>query len=360
MRTLSIFSMLAWAGAALSQEPRAVVLATNRDGRVEVFNALTLATLGTLAIHPLAESTSASPDGRTLYIAQESESTPGGCCGLFALDLETRRMCPVISPSLFGAPSPDGRFLFTQRGNSGIDVFDARTLQRLPTMKAPGVYSLHPSPGGQWLFGVTNWPAPSLDIFDVERGALAHRLPLPEGPATGAWAGDRFYVFSYGDQGGQLWAVGPDDRTLPPAKPIYWDLPGSCDEPMPLMLAGARDSLFLAEAFGFKVDRRRACPDTVHGGIYVIEPSSGRVHDYIGGEVYVNRMVASADGRTLYVLDSFGPDEKEGTRLLRLDVRTGRILASRESHPGVWNLALAQIPDNLIPRGRVQAVACRH
>jgi len=358
MRTLSILSLLVLAGAALSQEPRAVVLATNRDGRVEVLDALTLANLGALAVNSLAESTGASPDGRTLYIAQEGESTPGGCCGLFAFDLETRQMCSIISPAMFGAPSRDGRFLFTQRGNGGVDMYDARTLQRLPTMKAPGVYSLHPSPDGRWLFGVTNWPAPSVDIFDVDRGTLAHRLPLPEGPATGAWAGDRFYVFSYGDQGGRLWTVDPDDKVLPPPEPLYWDLRGSCDEPMPLMLAGARDRLFLAEAFGFKVDRRRACPDTAAGGVYVIEP--GRAQYHIGGEVYANRMAPSADGRTLYVLDSFGPDEKEGTRLLRLDVRTGRVLASRESHPGVWNLALARIPDNLIPHGRVQAEACRH
>ena len=284
---------------------------------------------------------------------------PGGCCGLFALNLEARRMCFLTAPALFGTPSQDGRFLFTQRSSDGVDVFDAKLLTRLPSMKAPGAYSLHPSPDGRWMLGVTNAPEPSVDVFDVSRQMLVRRIPLPEGPAMGTWAGDRFYVYSHNETGGKLWRVNPATTALPDAKPVRLpDLHGNCGENLMLMLAGAPDRLFLAEAFGFKQDRRRACSRDAHGGIYVIDPSSGVIQDYIAEQVYVNRMAVAHDGHELYVLDSSGPDEQGLVRVLRLDARTGGVLARRESRPGIWNLALANIPSSLIPHGRVRAEAC--
>ncbi len=361
MRTLSMLWILGLAaGVAFPQEPRSVVLTATRAGRVGILDAHSLTTLGSLTVNRLAESISASPDGRTLYVAQESESTPGGCCGLFSIDLATRRMCLLVAPALYAAPSPDGRFLFTQQGNEGVDVFDARLLARLPSMKAPGAYSLHPSPDGRWLLGMTNTPAPSVDVFDVAGGGLARRIPLPAGPAMGAWAGDRFYVYSHDENGGKLWRVNPESTALPPAKPVDLpDLHGDCAESVLLMLAGAPNRLFIAEAFGFKLDRRRACANQTRGGIYRIDPSSGRVEDYIGDGIHVNRMAVGRDGRDLYVLDSFGPDEQGGVRLLRLDSSSGRFLASHESQPGIWNLALADIPTALIPHGGAHAWKCQ-
>jgi hypothetical protein len=298
------------------------------------------------------ESVSASPDGRTLYVAQESEATAGGCCGLFSLDLATRQMCFLMAPALYSAPSQDGRFLFTQQGNEGVEVFDAKLLTRLPSIKAPGAYSLHPSPDGRWLLGVTNSPAPSVDVFDVGRGVLARRIAIPSGPAMGAWAGDRFYVYSHDESGGKLWRVNPESTELPAAKSVHLpDLHGDCTQGVLLMMAGSQNRLFIAEAFGFKLDRRRACAQEARGGIYVIDASSGGVADYINEAVYVNRMAAARDGHELFVMDSSGPDE-DGIRLLRIDSTSGRVLASRESQPGVWNLALANIPAALIPRGR--------
>jgi sugar lactone lactonase YvrE len=344
------------AGAAFPQS-RSVVLAATHAGRVEILDAQSLGTVGSLAVNGQTESVSASPDGRTLYVAQEKEAVPGGCCGLFSLDLATRRMCFLIAPALYGAPSQDGRYLFTQQGSDSVEVFDARLLARLPGMKAPGAYSLHPSPDGQWLLGVTNTPAPAVDVFDAGRGALARRIPLPAGPAMGAWAGDRFYVYSHNESGGKLWRVNPESTALPPARSVNLpDIHGECSEGVLLMMAGAPNRLFIAEAFGFKLDRRRACAEQAHGGIYAVDPSTGGVEE-IGEEVYVNRMAVARDGREVYVLDSFGPDEQR-VRLLRLDARTGRVLASRESQPGVWNLALANIPEALIPHGRAHAATC--
>jgi hypothetical protein len=357
MRTFFTLPMLLLAVAAARAEDPLVVLAAARTGHIEFFDA-NLFPLGAIGVNQLVESVTASPDGRRLYIAQESQRASGACCGLFSLDLETLKMCFLTAPALFGAPSPDGNFLFTQ-GEVGVDIFNARTLSRLSTMKAPGAYNLQPSPGGRWLFGVTNSPKPSLDIFDTKSATLARRLPMPAGPVTGAWAGDRFYLFNYSSDGspgkGWLWSVRPENGELLSDGSIGLpDLHGACNEPVLLMLAGAPDRLFLAEAFGFKVDRRRACPDLPLGGIYTIQLSTGQVSK-IAESVHVNRMAATQDGRELYVLQSAGRSRKGDASLLRIDIATGRVLNTVALEPGDWNLALAHIPPALIPRGNLHA-----
>jgi hypothetical protein len=351
-------SLLLLASTAAAQAPL-VVVAAARTGQIQIFEAATLTPLGDFRVNQPVESVSASPDGRRLYIAQEEPAKPGDCCGLFTLDLETRNMCFLAAPALFGAPSPDGRFLFTQSGQ-GIDMFDARTLNRLPTMKAPGAYNLQPSPDGRWLLGITNSPQPSLDVFDMAASAMVRRLLIPAKPVTGAWVGDRFYLFSYGGGSspgtGWLWSVRPEDTELVAARRVDLpDLHAGCNEPVLLMLAGARDRLFLAEAFGFKVDRRGACPNTPMGGIYAIQPSTGQV-SRIAESVEVNRMVVTPDGRDLYVLEPGNPKSHSRTvRLLHIDALGNRERIGVPLPAGDWNLALAHIPAALIPSGRMRS-----
>ena len=352
MRAVFTVPILLLAAAAAFAEDPLVVLAASRTGRIEFFDAR-LGALGVIGVKPQLESVTASPDGHRLYIAQESEWTRNTCCGLYSLDLETRSMCFVAAPALFGAPSPDGNYLFTQ-GDRGVDVFD-RALNRLPTMKAPGAYNLQPSPDGQWLLGITNAPKlSSLDIFDLKARALVRRLPISPAPVTGAWAGDRFYLFAYSAHAGRgtgwLWNVRPEDTELAPGRIQLPDLHGGCHEPVLLMLAGAPDRLFVAEAFGFKVDRRLACPDAARGGVYVIQPSTGHV-GLLAESVYVNRMAVTPDGRDLFALQSGGLG---GNDLVHVDTRNGNMYRI-ELPSGDWNLALAHIPPALIPRGYVRA-----
>jgi hypothetical protein len=352
MRTpVTILIALLTIAAAWAQDMRQVVLAAARAGRIEAYDEA-LQPLGSIGVNSDLESMSASPDGRTLYLAQEHS---GSCCGLYALNLETRAMCPFVSPALFGTPSPDNRLVFTQDGRHGVSAFDALTLKPVAFMKSGGAYNLQPSPDGRWLLGITNSPATSVDVFDLTVGTLVRRIGIPLGPATGIWAGNQFYVFSYGLPGvGQLWSVNPQDNRPHPARQIQLpDLHGGCNVPVLLMLAGAPGRLFLAEAYGFNVDRRRACPDAP-GGIYGIDPASGRV-DAIARSVHVNRLAVSRDSGDLYVIES-GP-----ARLLRLDARTGRTLAAATLDAGDWSLALATIPRPLVPRGYVRAAAafCR-
>jgi hypothetical protein len=199
-----------------------------------------------------------------------------------------------------------------------------------------------------------------VDIFDLQAKAMVRRLPIPAGPATGAWAGDRFCIFSYGPGKSQLWSVKPEDTELSPAKPIVLpDLHGACNEPVLLTMVGAADRLYLAEAFGFKLDRRRACPDTPRGGIYAINLSTGRV-DQIAVGVRVNRMAVTPDGDGLYVLESIGRSPQRGVSLMRIDPakRNGVFnSADRILEPGDWNLTLAHIPPALIPRGNLHAAS---
>jgi len=171
----------------------------------------------------------------------------------------------------------------------------------------------------------------------------------------GAWVGNWFYVYSHGEDGGKLWRIDYRTTELPPAKRVHLpDLHGDCTQNLLLMMTAGNRQLFIAEAFGYKLDRRRACAQEARGGIYVIDPASGSVQDYMQGGVYVNRMAAARDRSELFVLESTGPDE-QGVRLLGLDPNSGRVLASRDLQAGVWNLAVAKIPAALIPRGRTRA-----
>lgn len=356
MRAFFTVSIMLLAAAAAFADDPLVVMAAASTGHIDFFDAA-LAPIGGIGVNQV-ESVTASPDGHRLYVAQYKHTNSDRCCGLFSLDLDTRKSCLLTEPALFAAPSPDGRFLFTQ-GKGGVDVFDGPTLSRLTTMKAPGAYNLQPSPDGRWLLGVTNSPSSSLDIFDMTSGTLARSLPLPASPVTGAWAGDRFYLLSYGrgPRGtGWLWSVRPEDAHLPATQEIALpDLHGGCNEPVLLTLAGAPDRLFLAEAFGFKLDRRLNCQSAVHEGIYVIHLPSGRV-GHIAPSVRVNRMAVSPDGRDLYVIHSSDPIGVNA-RLIRIDIGSGHVLQNVSLEGGDWNLSLAHIPPALIPHGNIRSLA---
>jgi len=329
--------------ASFAEDPL-VVLAASREGRIEVFSQ-TLDHVGSVRVNRPIESVSANPNGRTLYISL-GNSHSQECCDLYALDLDTFEMCSRIPHALFAVPSIDGRELFTQTGNT-VDVVDAATFYPV-SIRAAGPYNLQPSPDGRWLFGITNSPEPSLDIFDVRATELTRRLKIPTiAPATAAWAGDRFCIFSYTGAGeGRLWEARAQRRELGPAKTILLpDLHGSCNEPMLLMLAGAEDKLFLAEAFGHKVDRRAACPDRVPGGIFAIRLSTGTAMP-MADSIHANRMVATPDGQDLYVIDSSSYVKYSEKRLVHISNRGTR---SINLNPGEWSLSLAHIPPARLP-----------
>ena len=72
--------------------------------------------------------------------------------------------------------------------------FSVLTLQQepgIPRLVAPGVYTLSFSPDGRLLFGVSNFPTPTLDIFDFAERKLVQCFSAPQGFAVlGTWIGD--------------------------------------------------------------------------------------------------------------------------------------------------------------------------
>ena len=252
MRTLFPLFLLLAANVSAAED-QYVVLASSRAGRIEVFSR-GLNRMGTIGVNQMLETVSASPDGRTLYLGQQD--------GLYSLDMEAHRMCPMGRPSAYVYPGPDGHDIYIQMP-SGVERLDSQTLRSNPfSIKTSTPYTLQPSPDGKWILGINNAGKPVLDVFEMEHGVRDHQIEIPSGPAVGSWGGSNYYIFSYAGYGkGQLWNVSPSDKELKNPKEVQLpDLHGGCNQPVLLMLAGAEKRLYLTEAFGYKMDRRSACP----------------------------------------------------------------------------------------------------
>lgn len=356
------------------EETREVILATQRNRRLHVFDAATLEPLGHFAVGNLAHTVSPSPNGRTLFIEQAMPSDPNGCCALFALDLETRKMCRLIEPSGLGVVTPDSQRLFIQRGNVGIDVFNAQTLVRMPTVATPNQYRLYPSPDSRWLFGITtgvNGQGPSLDVFDLKQAMLIRRLPFPKDLPSfeklrqstwawpdGAWLGDHFYLYAHDGKQANLWPVTPGTTTL--SSSIKLPLPDLADIDQPILhsLRAAGERLFLYEQFGTKIDRRRNYRK-VTGGLFVIEPRSGKVIAHLAPSIEFARLIVSPDGRRLYGIASGPTDWRGPVRLIQLDATSGAVITERTLEDDVWFISLAALPKSLVPTGEVRPIPCQ-
>ena len=355
MRLLWVFAFLVFSAFA-ADDGQNVILATRRAGRVEVFDAATLQPLGAIGVDRLAESIATSPDGRTLFIAQQMQSVRNSCCALFALNLATKEMCFLREPSMKATPSRDGQKLFFQRGNVGIEVFDARTFARLPTITAPGVYALHPSPDGRWLIGTTNWKGPAVDIFDLASNSQVRHIEVPHESSSGAWDGSRFLLYGLDGHEGALWTLTPQSTTLGAAvKVALPDVPADC-QPKSLAVGGGH--LFLYDLFGGKLDPRDDCGTKAQGGVFEIEASTGAVVSHLAPSQYFGRLAVSADGERLYGISL--TNGWTGIRLVEVDRGTGEVVAERSLEDDVWNIALTRIPASLVPRGYTTPAACSH
>lgn len=361
-----LFAALVPARAQQTDKARWVLLVARRSGVVEAVDPATLKTIGAIRTGAMTDWVSSRPDGRTLLVALPSSRESQNCCGLYSLDLESAKMYLLIFPAMRAVLSTDGLGLFTQRGNVGIDTVNLLTLARGRVIGPLGKsYLLQPSPYRRWLFGITYQPSPSLDIFDLKTNTLPRSLAIPGNPKlNGAWVGNTYYLLGYGKGKGTLWSVTPATEKLADAKPVNLrELGGDCRLPgskakEPLMLqppvsAGGR--LYVYEGFGYKLDRRD-CANPPSGGLYVIDPSSGAVVGRLAASLYFLRIVANCDGTELYGIEVGPRLVKDAPRLIRLDARTEKILASREMDGGMAvQLALAYLYDSLIPRGEVRA-----
>lgn len=337
---------------------RDVILATQRDHKLHVFDASTLEPLGRFEVGPMAHNVIARPDGRMLFLEQAIPGDSNLCCALFALDLETTVLCHVNEPAVTPPTlTLDGGLVFTQRGNMGVEIFDAETLTRLPTIEAPSLYQLRSSPDNNWLFGTGG---ESLDVFDLSERTMVAQLPTPEGlHVQGDWIGDRFYLFGNDGREGFVWTVTPEMGEL--GLPDTTLLPPLSSERGAVfqMVVRAGTRLLVYEAFGGKLDRRRRNPDrdTIPGGALLVDPETG-AWDHLASSTYFSRIVPSPDGRWLYGTDSVDPNREGPVQLIRMDAATGEFAVQRPLADDTWFISHARLPEQLIPRGEVVPVPC--
>jgi hypothetical protein len=216
----------------------------------------------------------------------------------------------------------------------GLDSFDSSTLERRPTWKAPGVYNLQPSPDGSRIFGVTNFPSPSLDLFDTAQGARIASQPLPPNqPTAGVWVGERYYLFQVAGGRPSLRTVGLEDAKLGPAVPLAPTSGFPDCEPAPYSAIAAGSKVAIFAGFGLKSDGICNLP----GGYALVDPDTGAVLGRFAPAMQFRQMVSSGDGRYVYGLD-VGDNAWTKVRIVKLDASTGQLIIERTLEPDVWYL----------------------
>ena len=338
-------------------QDRTVLLVTHRTGNLEVLDPDTLLPFGSIKVLPLADGVVGGSEGM-IFLREGLAPDFKSCCALYALDLKNRNMTRLLAPTSTVFVSPDGEHVITQRGNVGIESFNAHTLQRepgIPRSIAPSVYGLCFSHDGRLLFGASNVP-PTLDVLDFSGRKLVRRFALPEEfTFLGACADNEYYLYGHHKTNGQLWRMKPDGSAIGTSVSVEFpDTIPECElREENIVVAGSL--LFLAEYFGGKVDRRAGCSKEVPGGVLLVDPQTGLMKRRLAPELHFAQLISSADGSKLYGVDVRDPTWTS-VGLVLLDSTSGRILARRELASDVWFLGLAKIPAGLVPQGHVEAV----
>ena len=335
---------------------RTVLFALQRSERLHAFDAETLQHLGHFVTGPLGDSLGARADGRMLFLLQQSSDRVNSCCSLRTLDLATREMC-VVGEFAAGTIQVNAGVV-----TSGQAVYDTtvRTGIRVPYASFNS-YAARPSSDGRYTAWVDRGPL--LVLTTLATGAQ-QTIPIPEEARAVDWVGDRFMLLAAGPGHGRLWAVSPSDTALPMPREVKWP---DTESRLGLSFVLGSD-LVTYSRFGrsLMVDLRER-GGAVPGGAIVI-PSAGGGARRIAKDIYFTKLIPALDGRSLYAVEA-GPLEGPATpvRLLRLDARTGNVTTSVVLNDAalfpaaafdVWSLALASVPENLVPRGQLRPAAC--
>jgi hypothetical protein len=341
-RILILIALLALSATPLIGAD-SVLLASRRGGTIEAIDPDTLATVSRVTTPGMPESLTSDGAGQRLFVSYHDLKKP--CCGLFALDLRSMQMSFLIEPAL--SASVDANRVFTQRGNTGIDAFDAQALNRLPTIASRSMYKLRTSPDGSMLFGVAHWPQAKLDSFDAQSGAMIASQPLPGvTEPDGVWLGSRFFLFGFeaGQPKIRPATAGPNGIGAPIALPT---LPGVSDCPPagPAMVA-VGDKLAIYNQFGSKVDDGSCA---TFGGVVLVDPIAGTAGPRIVPTLYCRQIVASPDGKYLYGLD-VGVPAWNRVRIVKIRLEDGQIIADKGLTKDVWYLTAGEIPHDISGR----------
>jgi len=313
--------------------------------------------LGTINVPPLADGV-VSGAGGMIFLRAGLAPDFKGCCALYALNLETRSLTRLLSPVGAIVLSPDGKHVITQRGNVGVEVFNARTVEQeppIPRSIAPGMYGLCFSSDGHLLFGASNFPTPTLDVLDFSERKLVRRFSLPQDVSIrGACVSSEYYLYGQRKASAELWRVKADTNELAaPVSVKFADEASECELHDEGFL-GADGRLFLFELFGGKGDRRaRSCGKGVPGGVLLIDPQTGSIKAHLAPELHFAQLIPGTDSTDLYGIDVRDTIWRS-VSLVRLDATTGRVLEKRDLIPDVWSIGLATIPTELVPHGMLE------
>jgi hypothetical protein len=335
---------------------RTVLFALQRSERLHAFDAETLQHLGHFVTGPLGDSLGARVDGRRLFLLQPSRDIRNSCCSLQTIDLATREMCWMSEPAV-GTIEVSGGLVA-----AGGNVFNAQTLAPVPVPR--GFYAAYPhkpSTDGGYSAKVDRGP---VLVFTNTASLAQQTIPIPEEARAADWVGNHFMLLAAGPGKGQLWAVSPSDTALPAPREVTWP---DADSRVGLSFVLGSDLVtYMRFGRSLMMDLRER-GGAVPGGAIVI-PSAGGAARRIAKEIYFTKLIPGGDGRSLYAVEA-GPLEgpAKPVRLLRLDAQTGKVTTSivlndaalfPDAAFDVWSLALANVPENLVPRGQLRPVAC--
>ena len=322
--------------------PPTLLLAATRAGWVEAIDPATLETVARIETHRSAESVASSPDGERLFVAMPRASKDA-CCAMFAFDAAGGEPKEFEWPAMRITPAGDR--LLAQRGNTGIDVFDAHTLQALPAIRAPGVYRLQASPNGHAAFGVTYFPEPAVDLFNLLTGERVVSHVFARGSSVaGTFVGNDYYLFAVEEGEARIHHVRSDTGQF---EERVVSFPASefppCEE-TPYDVAAAGANIAIYAQFGLKSDGRCAAP----GGYVLADPGARSASPRLAPGMHFRQLVGASPTPSeafLYGLDAGSDRSWSQTRIVKLDPATGKVVAEKKLAPGVWYLAAGPLDD---------------
>jgi hypothetical protein len=330
----AVLSSSAFAVSAAAAD--SVLLAGRRGGWIETIDPSSLETVSRLRVPDMADSIASDPSGQRLFVTAPV-SVGKGCCALFALDPRTLALTFLVEPAQSATVTANR--VFTQRGAVGIEVFDSQELGRLPTINAPGNYRLRASPDGRRLFGITNWPHPSIDLFDTGRAEPVARQPLAAGSSlAGTWLDRQYFLLTVQSGRAAVQRVNADSGEIGEAVslPSSGIFPNCPIAPYDMVASG--DSLAIYGQFGLTSDGRCA----MAGGFIFADPRNGTATRPLLTECRFRQIVASTDGRFLYGLE-VGSPAWQRVRILKIDARSAEVLAEKSLDSDVWFLTMGTI-----------------
>lgn len=339
-----------------AQDPRQVIVIAGRASFLEVIDPVTLETLSRIHFDFPAGSVgfngvTIGADG-SIYFEGPIPTNPRSCCATYALDPATRKAKVVAS-----IPGTSSRDQFVV--SDGLTYFAADLFMPISKFNRVPKGVMHLSPDAHWIFEVSNFQGPALWVYDLTRGEYPRELTparSEEGArASGGWAGNSFYFFIESKQNSShLWKLSPEATELGPGVPVEnVGYTSGCTQPAFSDLLAAGDKVFLYEPFGFKGDRRERCHVPVPGGVWMIDPATGRQVGRTAIGLHFSTVVADRTGTFLYGLASEGLNQQGPGQLLRIDANDGHVSKFRDIEPGFFRMTVASVAS--VPKGEVFA-----